>query len=98
MITVDVKKLIEAVEEADAFHFPYMSSGSEYLYDNLYTRLTRDEDIRLSQIDFGNFELDDVDVIRTLHSDVLEENERKAHILASSLRELKPATVAAVFV
>jgi hypothetical protein len=98
MITVDVKKLIEAVEEANEFHFPYMSEGSEYLYDNLYNRLTRGENVRLSEIDFGSFELDDVDAIREMHSDVFEANERKAHTLASSLQRLAPATVAAVFV
>ena len=32
MITVSVKKLIEAIEEAEAFSLPDMTEGTRYLY------------------------------------------------------------------
>jgi hypothetical protein len=54
--------------------------------------------VRFSDINYNAFELDDVDNIRKLHSDVLEANEVKTEALARSLRDLKPATIAAVFV
>ena len=98
MIVVDVKKLIEAIDDANSFCMPYMTQGSEYLYDNLYRRLTCGETVNLSELDFGSFELEDLDMIRELHTDVLEANENKSETLTRSLRELAPVTVAAAYV
>ena len=98
MITVNVKQLIEAIEEADVFKLPDINAGTDYLYNNLYKRLSYGDTVRMSDINFDNFELDDVDNIRELHSDVLGANEQKTEMLARSLRELKPATVAAAYV
>ena len=98
MITVSVSQLMSAIEEADAFKIPDMSEGTDYLYNKIYMRLSFGEDVRLSEINFYNFELNDVDNIRKLHSDVLEANEQKSEALVQSLRGLKPATVTAVYV
>ena len=98
MITVSVSQLISAIEEAGVFKIPDMSEGTDYLYNNLYKRLSYGDDVRLSEINFYNFELNDVDNIRKLHSDVLEANEQKSEALVQSLRGLKPATVAAAYV
>ena len=98
MITVNVSTLISAIEEAGAFSIPDMSAGTDYLYNYLYKRLSYGDDVHLSEINFYNFELDDVDSMRAIYSDVLETNEQKTEMLARSLRELKPATVAAAFI
>ena len=98
MITVSVSQLISAIEEADVFKMPDMSKGTDYLYNKLYKRLSYGEDVRFSEVDYNSFTLDDVDNIRGLHSDVLEANEQKTAALTRSLRELKPATVAAAYV
>ena len=98
MITVSVSQLISAIEEAGAFNIPDMGEGTDYLYNKLYRRLSHGDDVRLSEINFYNFELDDVDNIRSLNSDVFEANEQKSEALARSLRELKPATVTVAFV
>ena len=98
MITVNVSQLMSAIEEAGAFEIPDMSSGTDYLYNKLYKRLSYGDDVRLSEINFYNFELEDVDSMRNIYSAVLEANEYKSETIARSLRELKPATVAAAYV
>ena len=98
MITVSVKKLVAAIEEAGAFNLPDMTDGTRYLYDNLYGKLSCGIAMGLSDINFGAFTLDDVDNIRDLHSDVLEANEYKAEAISHSLRGLQPAVATAAFV
>jgi 2-hydroxy-3-keto-5-methylthiopentenyl-1-phosphate phosphatase len=98
MITVSIKELVSAIEEADVFQFPSMSAGAEYIYNSLYGRLTRVEDVRLSEIDYNAFELDDIDTMRNLYSDVLEVNERRVDTLTSALRGIPPIVTAAAFV
>ena len=98
MITVNVSKLISAIKEAGVFKIPDMSKGTNYLYEKLYKQLFYGDIVRLSEIDFDSFELNDVENIRKLHYDVLDANEQKSEALARSLRDLKPVTVAAVYV
>ena len=98
MITVSVKQLLSAIEEAEVFKFPSMSAGADYIYNGLYGRLTRGEDVRLSEIDYNAFELDDIDTMRDLYSNVLEVNERRGDTLTSALRGIPPIVTAAAFV
>lgn len=98
MITVSVKQLMGAIEEADAFKLPDMSEGTDYLYNRLYKRLLHGEDVRLSEIDYRRFELDDVEIMRDLYADVLEPNENKAGAMARTLRSLQPVAAAAAFI
>ena len=98
MITVSIKQLLEAIEEADAFRLPDMSAGADYIYRNLYGRLSRGEDLKLSQIDWDSFELDDINTMRELYSNTLQENECKADLIAQTLRGISPVVTAAAFV
>ena len=98
MITVSVRQLVSAIAEAEAFKLPDMSEGTNYLYNDLYDRLTRGEDVRLSAIDWERFELDDVDTMRELHFNVLEDYESKSYNLTNTLRGIPPVTTAAAFV
>ena len=98
MITVSVKGLVEAIEEARVFSLPDMTEGTRYLYDNLYRKLSCNTGVGLSEIDFGAFTLDDVDDMRGLYSDVLAGNEDKADRITRSLRDLPPAVAATAFV
>ena len=98
MITVSIKHLLAAIEEADVYRLPDMSAGADYIYNNLYRKLSRGEELRLSSIDWNRFELDDVDTIRELHFDVLEANESRADNIARSLRGISPVTTAAAYV
>ena len=98
MITVSVSQLMSAIEEADVFKMPPMSEGAEYLYNRLYKRLSYGESVRLSEIDYGSFELDDIDSMWEIYSDILEANERKSDRLTYSLQKIPPAVAAAAFV
>lgn len=98
MITVSVKQLVSAIEEADAFKLPDMNKGTRYLYDRIYGCLSEGRDVLLSEVDFGSFEVGDIDSIRELYFGTLEENVRKADSLACILQNIPPHTAAAVFV
>ena len=98
MINVSIKQLLSAIEEADVFKFPAMSAGADYVYNNIYSRLTRNIDVRLSDIDFGAFELDDIDTMRDIYFNVLEANENKADSVTRTLYGLPPVVTAAAFV
>jgi hypothetical protein len=98
MINVSVKQLLSAIEEADVFKFPSMSAGADYIYNNIYSRLTRNLDVRLSDIDFSAFELDDVDTMRDIYFNILEANENRAVSLADTLRKIPPVVTASAFV
>ena len=98
MITISVKQLMAAIEEAEVFSLPDMSAGADYIYNSLYRRLSSGEEVRLSEIDWSRFELGDVDVIRELHFDVMEVNEYRAAAMSRTLRDASPTTAAAAFV
>ena len=95
MITVSVKRLISAIEEAESFKMPDMSAGADYIYNNIYGRLSRNIGIRMSEIDFDRFELEDVNAVRDIYSNVLEANERGADTVTRALRGIPPAAVCA---
>jgi hypothetical protein len=97
MITVSTKRLMEAIEEADAFALPKMSTGTQYLYDNLYSTLASGGEVRLSGLDFNAFELDDVGEIERVYNNCLEAAEERAEGITRSLWAMSPVA-AAVFV
>ena len=98
MITVNVGQLVAAIEEADVFKLPGMSTGAEYIYNSLYRRLTQGENVKLSEIDYNSFELGDIDSMREIYFGVLEANEDKANTLAQILRGIPPVVTSAAFV
>lgn len=98
MLTVDVKQLVSAIGEADAFRLPDMNKGTRYLYDRVYGCLSEGKKLRLSGIDFGRFGLEDIDSMRELYSDTLEYNGKKAHALARVFWDMPPYTAVLAFV
>lgn len=98
MVTVNVKRLVSAIEEADAFQMPDMNRGTRYLYDRVYGCLSEGGELRLSDVDFESFELDDVDSMRDLYSETLECNGRDADALARALRDILPHAAVPAFV
>lgn len=98
MITVSTKNLVAAIREADGFKLPDMNKGTGYLYNDIYRRLTRGEDVRLSEIDFDAFEADDLDSLNDLHSDVFERNYYAANSISSALRTIVPVCKAVGYV
>lgn len=98
MITVSVKNLVEAIQEADAFKMPDMNEGTAYLYDTIYNNLSRDMDVKLSEIDFDAFEAEDINFLNDLHSDVFERNYCAANGIMTTLQQLHPVCKAVGYV
>ena len=98
MLTVNVKQLVSAVEEAERFSLPEMKSGTRYLYDELCRPLSECLERRLSEINFGGFRLDDIESLRNIYSETLEGNARRADTLVRTLREIPPSSVVSAFV
>ena len=98
MITVSITQLLDAIEDAEVFKIPDMRAGTEYIYNSLYRRLSQGDNVRLSEIDYNAFELEDIDTMRDIYSDMLEANESRADTLARVLRGISPVTTAAAFV
>ena len=98
MITISVKNLLSAIDNADTFKLPDMTAGAEYIYNSLYMKLLRGGELRLSEINFNRFELDDVNTIRDMCSEIFGKNENKADSLARTLRDISPVTAASSFV
>ena len=98
MITVNVKQLVGAIEEAESSRLPEMNSGTRYLYDELYRPLAEGLERRLSEISFGGFRLDDIESLRYIYSETIEENVRRAESLTRTLREIPPAAAASAFI
>ena len=98
MLQVNIKQLLSAVEEVGAFELPEMSEGTEYLYNNLYKRLSQNMDVRLSEIDLSAFESEDIGSLNDLHSEVFVKNGRAAGGIMSALRETDPVCKAVGYV
>ena len=98
MLTVSLKQLVEAIGEANEFRLPDMNMGTEYLYDRLYRRLSRGEDVRLSELDFNAFGADDITSLENLHINTFEKAAFTASGITSELRKIAPVYVPAAFV
>ena len=98
MITVSVKRFVSALEETDAFRLPDMSVGTDYIYNTIYKRLCCGEEVRLSQLDYDAFELDDIDTMREIYFTVLEADEYKSDGISRTLWNIPPVVTAAAFV
>ena len=98
MIAVSVKNLVEAIRKADAFTMPDMTAGENYLYNTVYSRMSKGHDVRLSELDFDAFEPEDIDSFSDLYSGVFERNHRAGNGIASTLRAITPASKAVAYV
>ena len=90
MITVNVAQLMSAISETEAFKMPEMNGGTRYLYDSVYGKLSKNVDVRLSEIDFTAFELDDVAALGKLHENVFERGCYAAAGITSTLQDTAP--------
>ena len=90
MITVSLKHLVSAIVEADAFKMPEMNSGTKYLYESVYDKLSKNMDVRLSELDFDAFDLEDIDALNITHDSVFERNYYAAGGIMSTLQATAP--------
>jgi len=50
MLKINITQLITAVQDAAPFAAPEMSDGTSYLFDSVYTCLSKGKDVRLSEL------------------------------------------------
>jgi hypothetical protein len=98
MITVSVKNLVEAIQEAEAFKLPEMNDGTAYLCDMVYRQLSRGLDVKLSELDFDAFEQEDINSFSEIYTDVFERNSCAAGGISSTLRSMAPISKAVAYV
>ena len=98
MIMVSIKKLVSAIKEADVFHLPDMNEGTHYIYEEIYKKLSEEIPVRLSEVNFSRFELDDINTMRELYADILEVNENKAEAFTRILKNIPPITTTSKFI
>ena len=98
MITVSIKKLVSAIKEADVFHLPDMNEGTHYIYEEIYKKFSEEIPVRLSEVNFSRFELDDINTMRELYADILEVNENKAEAFTRILKNIPPITTTSKFI
>jgi hypothetical protein len=98
MVTVNVKQLVSAITETDSFKTPDMNPGTEYLYNNLYRRLSNGEAVMISSLDFGSFDCNDVAFLKDLCENVFEDNGYKANYIITALRQITPVCKAVGYV
>ena len=90
MLQVNLASLAEALQNAPPFAIPEMDKGTNYLYNQVYIRLARNEEVRLSGLDFSAFEEDDIRCLADLHDDVFERNNYQASRVTDTLRNIDP--------
>jgi hypothetical protein len=98
MIQVDIAGLMASMQKAPSFTMPEMNEGTSYLHNQLYTRLANDESVSLSDLDFSAFELDDIQTLTRLHSDVIEKNSYQANSIVGTLRNVAPICKPAAYI
>ena len=98
MITVSINQLVTAIQNADTFSMPEMSSGVEYLHRNLFKRLLHEGEAKLSELDFTAFDEADLSSFSRLYTDVLERNYYTADDITTILRDIAPACRAVTYV
>ena len=98
MLQLNLKQLTAAVRQAVPVTFPEMDKGTRYLYENLYRRLSNEEDVYLSDLDFNAFDSEDVYALSDLHENVFERRTHQADTITNTLRRIKPIGTAAAYV
>jgi len=98
MLKLNTAQLMAAVLEAAPFTLPEMDIGTSYLYNSVYCPLARGEEVRLSDLDFGAFDSEDINSLSDMFNNVLEHNDSQAGSMADTLRKIAPVSKAATYI
>jgi hypothetical protein len=98
MLEVCVKQLVAAAKEAAPFTLPKMDGGTSYLYHRVYGPLSMGIDVPILGLDFGAFEVDDIDALNDLYNKILAKSELEAMGIVSALRNISPIAKATAYI
>lgn len=93
MMKVNVTKLMEAISEAEDYRaIEEGRAGLSYLYDSLYNPISNGEPVRLHDLDYDRFRLENVSELEDYY-DTNSLNQWKASNISRELRSLQPAAL-----
>ena len=98
MLKLDIMQLISSIQDAPAFIAPEMGSGTSYLFNSIYKRLSNGEITRLSDLDFDAFDLEDIGTLDELFKNVFEEHNFKTGGIVNTMRNTAPVCKESVYV
>ncbi len=78
--------------------FGYPGGSILDIYEEIYKKLSEEIPVRLSEVNFSRFELDDINTMRELYADILEVNENKAEAFTRILKNIPPITTTSKFI
>jgi len=90
MLKLNIVQLVDTLHEAPAFSLPKMNIGTSYLFKSVYRRLSKGEEVRLSDLDFSAFAEEDINNLGKLFNDVLELNSHHAYCIIKALQRVAP--------
>ena len=90
MLKINITQLMTSIQDAPTFIAPEMDSGTSYLFNSIYKRISCGEDVHLSDLDFDAFDLEDIGSLSELFNNVFEENNYKANGIADTIRKAAP--------
>jgi len=96
---INVAQFVSAVQEVNPFVAPDMNDGTSYLFKNVYGRLSSGDDyVRISELDFNAFDLDDIESLQSLYNDIYMESNYKADCITATLRQIAPVSKIASYI
>jgi hypothetical protein len=97
MLTISVKRIVDAITIAPTFTPPELNVGAQYIQEKIADRLARGNEVRLSEINFEAFDLEDIDGFQSFHEH-MGQHEHRCDQVAQAFFKLKPATVSGTFI
>ena len=98
ILKLNLTQLVVSIQNAPPFSFPEMNKGTAYLFNKVYTRLSRGEDVGLSSLDFNAFDQEDIDVLKDLYYNVFEQNSYQASNIVNTIRQIAPVCKTATYI
>jgi hypothetical protein len=98
-LKLDVHKLTKEITALENY-MPLIEDdeGLKYLYDTLFLPMQNDSQIRICDIDFDEFSLEDVGEFEDYFDQIILKDEWSANTLAVNLRILPPITTKTCFI
>jgi len=98
MLQINIARLMTVLRDTTPFTLPAMNEGVNYLYENIYTRLSEGEDVRLSRLDLSAFTAEDIRTFDDLYDNIFEGNNCQGANIVSILRNTEPTCKATTYV
>ena len=99
MLKLNVKAMVKAIAGLEAY-IPAIekSSGVKYIYDHIYTQMSNEGALLVSDIDFQAFTLEDIEEFENYYDRILCNHSNDAEFFMKKLKELPAVSSKAGFI